>query len=174
MIAPRKDSSKTSWMSAVPSVESDSDVILASSSQMYDLLLNTTPEEANAMVRRCQGQGWLAWKRLSSSLNPRMLTSGIKAISMVRSPWKITKAAKADREFELWEDRMAKLNSEYGQQLSNKVKVAVPHAILRKDLEERVLDECAVNRGETPEKDAGILFSKVKVQINTLRRAGGR
>ena len=46
-----------------------------------NLLLNLTTGEANATVRRCQGLGWLAWKRLTSSLNPRTLASGIKAIS---------------------------------------------------------------------------------------------
>lgn len=57
--------------------EGDSDFILRNSAEMCNLLLNMTTGEANAMVRRCQGQGWLAWtSMLTASLNPRRLASG--------------------------------------------------------------------------------------------------
>lgn len=95
--------------------ETHREFILHSSAEMYNLLLNITTGEANAMVRRCLGQGWLAWKTLTSSLNPRTLASGVNAISAVLSPNKITKSAKADHDIEQWEDRMAELRSECGQ-----------------------------------------------------------
>ena len=118
----------------------DAQFIMDSSNEMYNLLLNMTTGEANAMVRRCNGQGWLAWKKITSSLNPRILASGIKAISAVLSPGKMI-AAKADVEIETWEDRMAKLSTEYGQEVSGKMKVAVLYSMLPKDLQEKVLDE---------------------------------
>ena len=40
---------------------------------------------------------------------------------------------------------MAKLSAEYGEEVSAKMKVAVLYAMLPKDLQERVLDKCAVN-----------------------------
>lgn len=149
----------------------DEEFIIRSSSEMYNLLLNMTTGEANAMVRRCQGLGWLAWKKLTSSLNPRTLASGIKAISAALSPGKITQAARADNEIDLWEDRMVKLQTEYGQDVSFKMKVAVLYSMLPKDLQERVLDECAVNWDETPEKEAGVLFSKIKNQIKNIAKS---
>ena len=151
--------------------ESDADFIVATSSEMFNLLLNMTTGEANAMVRRCQGQGWLAWKRLTSSLDPRTLASGIKAISSVLSPGKIGQAAKADSELERWEDRMAKLSTEYGQVLSANMKVAVLYSMLPKDLQERVLDECAVNWDETPEGEAAEMFTKLKGQIKNIAKS---
>ena len=66
-------------------------------------------------MRRSDGardKARLAWKKLTSSLNPRTLASGIKKISAVLSPNKITQAAKADVEIEQWEDAMAKLSVE--------------------------------------------------------------
>ena len=107
--------------------ENDAEFVLTSSSEMFNLLLNLTTGEANATVRCCQGLGWLAWKRLTSSLNPRTLASGIKAISAVLAPGKIQQATKADHEVDSWEDRMAKLSTEYWQILSAKMKVAVLH-----------------------------------------------
>ena len=151
--------------------EDHEEFIIMSASQMYNLLLIMTTGEANAMVRRCQGQGWLVWKKLTSSLNPRTLASGIKAISSVLSPGKIHQATKADNEIEQWEDRMVKLSSEYGQELSAKMKVAVLYSMLPKDLQERVIDECAVNWDETPEHVAGALFTKVKGQIKNIAKS---
>ena len=89
--------------------ENDVEFIETASAQMFNVFLNMTTGEANAMVRRCHGKGWLAWKKLTSTLNPRTLASGIKAISSVLSPGKIGQASRADTEIELWEERMSKL-----------------------------------------------------------------
>jgi cellular nucleic acid-binding protein len=151
--------------------ENDSEFVMESSGQMYNVLLGITTGEANAIVRRCNGHGWLAWKKLTSSLNPRTLASGIKAISAVLSPGKISQAAKADIEIENWEDKMSKLNTEYGQELSSKMKVAVLYSMLPKELQEKVLDECAVNWDGTPESEAGRLFGKIKASIKNIAKS---
>jgi hypothetical protein len=130
-----------------------------------------TTGEANAMVRRCQGQGWLAWKKLTASLNPRTLASGIKKISAVLSPGKISQAAKADVEIEQWEDAMTKLNIEYDQELSAKMKVAVLYAMLPKDLQEKVLDECSVNWDGIQESQAAEKFMKIKSSIKNIAKS---
>ena len=148
----------------------DAQFIMDSSNEMYNLLLNMTTGEANAMVRRCNGQGWLAWKKITSSLNPRTLASGIKAISAVLSPGKMI-AAKADVEIETWEDRMAKLSTEYGQEVSGKMKVAVLYSMLPKDLQEKVLDECAINWDATKESQANELFVKLKTSIKNIAKS---
>ena len=74
------------------------------------------------------------------------------------------------RSGQLGEDRMANLSTEYGQVLSAKMKVAVLYTMLPKDLQETVLDECAVNWDETPEAEAGVLFTKIKGHIKNIRR----
>jgi hypothetical protein len=52
--------------------------------KLHDILINQTTGEAHAVVRRCTGEnGLLAWKRLCTSLNPRTLASGVKAINQV-------------------------------------------------------------------------------------------
>ena len=56
------------------------EVIEEMSRKVHNILLSLTTKEANAIVRRCRGNGLWAWKRLSSSLNPRTLASGIKAM----------------------------------------------------------------------------------------------
>ena len=46
--------------------ERDLSFVNESSAQMLNLLLNITTGEANSVVRRSLGSGWLAWKRLTS------------------------------------------------------------------------------------------------------------
>ena len=115
----------------------DEALISESSAGMFNLLLNITTGEANAMVRRSLGMGWLAWKRITSSLNPRTLASGIKAISAVLTPPKVSQAMKADHCLDEWEDKLVKLTTEYGQALTAKVKVAVLYGMMPKDLQEK-------------------------------------
>ena len=86
------------------------DMINDTSYNMHNLLISLTTGEANTHVRRCtERNGLLAWKRLSTKLNPRTLASGVKAISAVLNPTKITHVTKADSALEYWEGRVAKL-----------------------------------------------------------------
>ena len=105
--------------------ERDLSFVDESSAEMFNLFLNITTGEANSVVRRGLGSGWLAWKRLTSSLNPRTLASGVKAISAVLAPPRVPQANKADQTLDEWEDKLVKLGTEYGQALTAKMKVAV-------------------------------------------------
>ena len=149
----------------------DEDFINQSGAAMYNVLLNMTTGEANAVVRRSLGFGWLAWKRLTSTLNPRTLASGIKAISAVLNPNKVTQSSKADQVLDEWDDKLVKLQTEYGQTLTNKMKVAVLYSMMPKDMQEKILDACAVAWDGTTEGDAGQLYIKVKAQIKNLAKA---
>ena len=151
--------------------DDDSAFILKTSAEMYHVLLNITTGEANAVVRRSLGSGWLAWKRLTSSLNPRTLASGIKTISAALNPQRITMASKADAVVDEWEDKLVKLQTEYGEVLSSKMKVAVLYSMMPKDFQEKVLDACAVAWDGTTEAGAGVLYEKVKIQIKNLAKA---
>ena len=134
--------------------EISEDMIKEMSPKLFSVLMNLTTGEANAAVRRCRGNGLLAWRRLSATLNPRTLASGVKMISNVLNPGKIANAAKADQAIDTWEDKMARLDIEYGEELSAKMKVAVLYSMLPKDLQEKALDKCGVQWGNTDEAAA--------------------
>lgn len=147
------------------------DNVRETTTKLYNLLLSLTTAEANAVVRRCRGNGLWAWKKLSATLNPRTLASGVKAISQVLAPNKIANASKADMLIDDWEDRVAKLNTEYGEGISAKMKVAVLYAMLPKDLQERVLDRCAVHWDGVKEEEALIIYSRVKEEIKNIAKS---
>ena len=150
----------------------DEDKVQEIGSKLHNLLLNLTTGEANAVVRRCRGRhGLLAWKKLCTSLNPRTLASGVKSISQALNPPKITDAKKADVAIEMWEDKLVKLDVEYGETLSSKMKVAVLYAMLPKDLQERVLDKCAVSWDRAKEADAALILGKVKEEVKNIAKS---
>ena len=151
--------------------ERDLSFVNESSAEMFNLLLNITTGAANSVVRRSLGSGWLAWKRLSSSLNPRPLASGVKATSAVLASPRVPQANKADQTLDEWEDKLVKLGTEYGQELTAKVKMAVLYGMMPKDLQDKVLDECAVNWDETTESEAGRLYTKIKATLRNIAKA---
>ena len=152
--------------------ECDEEKVKEITEKLHNVLLSLTTGEANAVVRRCRGRnGLLAWKRLCTTLNPRTLASGVKAISLVLNPGKIGSATKADTAIDAWEDKMAKLSTEYGEDISAKMKVAVLYAMLPKDLQERVLDKCAVNWDGAKEGDAAIIYGKVKEEVKNIAKS---
>ena len=75
--------------------------------KLHNVSLSPTIGEARAAIGRCRGNGLWAWKKLSAALNPRTLASGVKAISQVLNPRKITNAPTADTMIDAWEDMVA-------------------------------------------------------------------
>ena len=149
----------------------DNAVVGQISAKLHHLLSSLTTGEANAVVWRCQKNGLLAWRRLSTSLNPRTLASGVKAISVVLNPGKITNAMKADHAIDAWEDNMEKLVREYGETITAKMRVAVLYSMLPKDLQERVLDKCAVAWEGAKEEDAKLIFSRIREEVKNVAKS---
>jgi hypothetical protein len=84
---------------------------------------------------------------------------------------KITQAAKADMILDEWDEKLAKLRTQYSQDLTNKMKVALMYSMLPKDLQEKVFDACSVAWDGTSEGDARELYLKVKSQVKNLAKA---
>ena len=149
----------------------DKEAVQDISVKLHNVLLSLTTGEATAVVRRCRGNALWAWEKLSSTLNPRTLASGVKAISQVLNPGKIINAPKADSMIDAWDDKMAKLSAEFGEEVSAKMKVAVLHAMLPKDLQERVLDKCAVNWDGAQDAEAAAICGKVKEEVKNIAKS---
>ena len=84
------------------------------------------------------------------------------------NPPKIVEPKRADLAIEMWEDKLIRLNIEYGETLSSKMKVAVLCTLLPKDLQEKVLDKCAVSWDKVKETDAAMIFGRVKDEVKNI------
>ena len=151
--------------------EEDEEFILQTSAQIHDVLLHHTTGEANATVRRSDGAGWLAWKRLTSALNPRTMTSGVLAIDAVLRPPKIATINKADVMIEQWEHRVSKLNAEYSQTFPSKILLGILFGMVPKEMQEKLTDLCGVSWDGTSEAEAARLFERIKCQLKNSARA---
>ena len=109
--------------------------------------------------------------KLCTSMNPRTLASGIKMISQTMNPPKVQDPKKVDMAIDIWEDKVAKLSVEYGETLSNKVKVATLYGMLPKDLQERVLDRCAISWDSAKEEDAAMILARLKEEVKNIAKS---
>ena len=145
--------------------ENDAEFVLTSSSEMFNLLLNLTTGEANATVR-----AWMAGlEKVDFVVKPEDVGFGYQGDFRCACPWE-------DSAGNQGRPRSGQLGgphgkAEHGQILSAKMKVAVLYTMLPKDLQEKVLDECAVNWDETLEAEAGVLFTKIKGHIKNIAKS---
>ena len=70
-----------------------------------------------------------------------------------------------------WTDKLVKLGTEYGQELTSKVKVAVLCGMMPKDLQDKDLDACAVNWDETTNSEGWPVVHEDQ-GLNAERRKG--
>ena len=147
------------------------EVLQQTSQKLYNILLSITTGEANAVVRRCRGNGMWAWRKLCTTVNPRTLATGIKMISQAVSPAKIAQGTRENVAIDSWEHHLSKLSAEYGEVISSKMKVAVLYTMLPKDLQERVLDKCAINWDGANEQEAALIYTKVKEDVKNIAKS---
>ena len=87
--------------------------------------MEITTQDAHTTIRRCKGEnGVLGWKRLSLHNNPKTLATGMRAINMAHNPGKVVDPKMLDQAIEAWEDRLGRLQADYGETLSHKTQLA--------------------------------------------------
>ncbi len=91
------------------------------------------------------GAGCWPGRSCARALTREPWPQGSRRSARFSPPVEITEATKADIAIDVWEDKIAKLSIEYGENVSNKVKAAVLYSMLPKDLQERVLGKCVVS-----------------------------
>ena len=123
--------------------QDDAEVLVKTSPEMCHVVLNITTGEANEVVRRSLGSGWLAWKRLTSSLNPRTLASGIKSISAALNPQRITTASTGRCRGGRMGGQAREAPDRVRRRTDEQNEGAVLDCMMPKDFQERVLDACA-------------------------------
>ena len=123
--------------------ELDADEVVMIGAKLHRLLMDLTTGDANAVVRRSRNaNGLLAWKRLSASLNPKTLASGLKCINAAHNPPRIVDVRQIDVQVEEWQGRLENLATEYGETISSKVKLAILYGMMPREVQERLLDKC--------------------------------
>ena len=112
--------------------------------ELFRVLSSLTKGEANTVVRSAAiGQdgrqnGFLALKLLSNRFNPKTPAKLFRALMEILVPGIVKEVRDVPRAVEEWEVKCARVVEEYGEGLSEGMKVAVLIMMLPKDLQEMV------------------------------------
>ena len=81
----------------VPDEVEKDDYLNEVSAKLHSLLSQITNDDAHSVVSRCRGgNGFLAWKRLCDSSNPKTLATGVVMMKAVLNPQKVVDVRKAE------------------------------------------------------------------------------
>ena len=130
--------------------------------ELYSMLSVLTTDEANVIVRSIEDKnGYVAWKKLYDRYNPRTPASLTQAWLEVVNPRRTKDLREAGRAIDVWEQKVAVLKKEHGEEPT----VGLKAAVLFKMLPENVHLTIAQGMDST-KLDYEQLKAKVKLMAN--------
>ena len=113
------------------------------SSELFGILCTLTSGEANVVVRSVvqKGLGYCGFAALcllSQRFNPKTPTRVLQLLTAVLHPPAVKDVRLLSRAVEEWELQRGKLRSEFGEELSNNVQVAILTGMVPRDLQDMV------------------------------------
>ena len=121
----------------------DSEVKEKFSAELFRVLCWLTTGEANVVVRSVVETGagfcgFAAWCRLVQRFNPRTPARVLQYLTTVLNPPQIKDVRHLERAVEDWEMRKGKLKSEFDEELSDNICVAILTSMIPRDLQDMV------------------------------------
>ena len=96
------------------------------SAELYDLLCQFCVGEALGIVKATTDMhGFEAWQKLHRKYNPRTMARGVRLLGEVVSPPAIKELTEIETQVNRWEDRVKMLHSQFNEELSNNMRIAV-------------------------------------------------
>ena len=96
------------------------------SGELYDILCQVCAGEALAIIRGVDDcAGFAAWQKLHRKYNPKTMARSVRLMVEVTGPPRIADMHTLETELKKWENKVKKLKVEYGEELSNNMKMAL-------------------------------------------------
>ena len=119
------------------------DFVKKYAAELFSVLCSLTAGEANIVVRSVvqKGAGFCGFSAiclLSQRFNPKTPARMLQFLSLVLSPQPVKDVRLLERAVEEWELKVGKLRSEFDEDLSDNVKVAILTGMAPKDLQDMV------------------------------------
>ena len=109
------------------------------SAELYDVLCQLCEGDAMSIMKNvgdCSGAR--AWQRLWRKYNPKTMARRISMLTEVTNPVKITDVKEVEKAINSWEEKYTKLHNEFGETLSDSMKIAVVLNIMPRSIQEHV------------------------------------
>ena len=98
----------------------------ARSGELYDVLCQFCSGEALSVIKLVPDmEGIEAWRRLHRKYNPRTMARGVRMLCEVTSPTKVNNLNDVEMEINKWEEKVRTLRSQFGEELTNGMKIAI-------------------------------------------------
>ena len=88
----------------------------------------------------------------------------------VLNPQKVVDVRKAENMIDSWEEKVVKMKIEYLEEISPRMKIALLYAMLPKELQDRILDKCAVIWSKTTTADFHTYIS-IKEDVKNISKS---
>ena len=115
------------------------DMFEKASAEVFGHLCLATSGEANVLVRGAQEHnGFVAWKKLMDRYDAKTPGRMLRVLLGVLRPSEIKGVKEVPKKLEEWEIKVRDLESEFGEKLSDNIKLAVFIGMLPKELQDEV------------------------------------
>ena len=96
------------------------------SAELYDILCERCDGEALMIIRQVNDmEGVRAWQKLFHRYNPRTMARGLRMLSEVVNPPRAKSLADVETLVSKWEDRVKRLEAQFGETVSDKMRMAI-------------------------------------------------
>ena len=96
------------------------------SAELYDILCERCDGEALMIVRQVNDmEGVRAWQKLFQRYNPRTMARGLRMLSEAVNPPRAKNLADVETLVSKWEDRVKRLETQFGETISDKMRMAI-------------------------------------------------
>ena len=113
--------------------------ILTASNQIYSALCLLVGGEAMTIVRGVPvGEGWLAWNKIVSRLDPKTPAKALLSMMAATQPKKVRDIRDLPSAIEDWESKVKIWKEEHNADIDEKIKVALLTSMLPSDIQDYV------------------------------------
>ena len=134
------------------------------SAELYDILCQFCSGEALMVVRSVEDmEGIKAWQRLHKKYNPKTMARGVRMLTEVIGPPKITELTNFETSVTMWEEKVKRLTAQFNENVSNNMKIAIFTNMMPASLQDFVYihTEKDCKYEEVREKVAALVSNKV-------------
>jgi len=112
------------------------------SGQMYDILCQQVEGGEGFLILKAMtatAHGFEAWNKLYCKYNPTTFSRGLQLLSKVVNPGRLTKYSDIESGIALWQEKVETLESQFGETLSPKMKIAILLNAMPTGLQDQVM-----------------------------------
>ena len=135
------------------------------SGELYNILSQyCTGEALNVIKGITTFEGFHAWQKLYRKYNPKTMARAIRLMTDVTGPKPVKEIREVEAAITLWETRVSKLQTEFGEKMSQTMKIAILTGMMPTAIQDYVY----TNVDESTQYTA--VVEKIKTWPGTRRR----